>query len=118
MENLQKKLIVWAKSTQIELAEEHRNAVRIYFQECGANNAQNPIDCRERRKIIAKDIVIHCLYALDQPEVEKLEATLIQLCSTESEQPKKIRKGWAGAFEQYAQNEQELLISGDLSLDI
>lgn len=85
MKNIQNQLIAWVKSTQIELAEEHKNAVKEYFQECGANSAQTAIDCRDRRKIVAKNIVIQCLYALDPPEAEKLEEALIQLCSTESE---------------------------------
>lgn len=118
MDNIQDKLIIWAKSSQINLTEELINSVRVYFQECGANNAQNTIDCRERRKIVAKGIVIQCLYVLDKLEADKLEKALIQLCSTESDKPKRIRKGWADAFEKYAQDEQELLIPDYLLKEI
>jgi len=104
-EHLKTNLINWAKSTLEELPEELTTSVNAYFEKCGANSANTKEDKIERRKIVAKGIVIQCLYALDEHSTQKLEASLLLLSSTLN-----IRKGWGDAFEKYAQNEQELLI--------
>lgn len=72
-------MIRWAKNPTEKLSDELKNALSIYFQECGANNASDPEDRRERRKIVAKDIVIQCLSALDQSEADELEKELMQI---------------------------------------
>lgn len=76
-EQLKAELIRWVKNPTEKLSEELKNAVWDCFQECGANNASDPEDRRERRKIVAKDIVIQCLSALDQSEADKLEKELM-----------------------------------------
>lgn len=78
-EQLKTDLIGWVKSPTERLSDELKNAVSTYFQECGANNASDPEDRRERRKIVAKDIVIQCLSDLDQSEANKLEKALMQI---------------------------------------
>lgn len=78
-EQLKTELIRWVKNPTEKLSEELKNAVNAYFQECGANNASDPEDRRERRKIVAKDIVIQCLSDLDQSEADKLEKEVLQL---------------------------------------
>lgn len=78
-EQLKTELIRCVKDSTVELSDELKNAVNAYFQECGANNASDPEDRRERRKIVAKDIVIQCLSDLDQSEANKLEKALMQI---------------------------------------
>lgn len=80
-EQLKTELIRWGKNPSEKLSDELKNALSIYFQECGANNASDPEDRRERRIMVAKDIVIQCLSDLDQTEAHKLAKALIQLCS-------------------------------------
>lgn len=82
-EQLKAELIRWVKNPTEKLSDELKNAVWSYFQECGANNASDPEDRRERRKIVAKKIVIECLSDLDKSEADKLEKALIQLSTND-----------------------------------
>lgn len=84
-EQLKTDLIRWVKNPTEKLSDELKNAVWSYFQECGANNADDPEDRSERRKILAKGIVIKCLYALDKSEAYILEKELILLCTPYTE---------------------------------
>lgn len=77
-EQLRTELIRWVKNPTEKLSDELKNAVNAYFQECGANNASDPEDRIERRKIVTKDIVIQCLSDLDKSEADKLEKALMQ----------------------------------------
>lgn len=72
-------LIDWGKSPQIELTNDLKASVNTYFEASGANKGRTKEDKTERKKIIAKELIIQALYALDKPEVSKLEAALIEL---------------------------------------
>lgn len=72
---LKNALIEYTKSSNKELSEDIKQSVNNYFIECSAES-------KERRIIVAKDMVIQCLYALDQSESNKLEQVLIHITNS------------------------------------
>lgn len=76
-------VLEWVKSTQTTFSKDLEESVEIYFETNGANKGRTKEDIIERRKIVAKKIVIECLSDLDKSEADKLEKALIQLSTND-----------------------------------
>lgn len=93
-----KSLISWCKGDVLQLPSDLILAVLDYFKDCGAGSGQKEEDRIERRKIIAKDIVIKCLFDLNELEAERLESRLIQLAEQTWFEILKCNKGCVQVF--------------------
>lgn len=77
MEILIESLIAWSKSSDKELLVKMQRSLKKHFEITYVNTGMSRDHTTERRIIVARDIVIHCISQLKK--LDKLESKLLEV---------------------------------------